>query len=312
MPAHSPRLSPADGVISGIGANLCWTLAVTVPLLMPGVDVPTLTAGRYLLLGGISALLLLQGERPRLQARDWGVALSLALTGNVGYYLLFASAIRLADAPTTAIILSALPVSVAVAGNLHRAEYRWHALAVPLRVTASGIALTNIDAFHHIHTGGNTWWAGIACAFGAMGSWTLYAIWNADYVARRPRMSASSWSSVVGFATLPLAILTLPWTLRRAARPGFDWIGFLLGSILLGLIASWLATLLWNRASAKLPVSLAGQLIVIESGGDLVLAHLLTATTPRPLEIAGYILSMTGVLFTLRLARRPDRKAEGK
>lgn len=38
-------------------------------------------------------------------------------------------------------------------------------------------------------------------------------------------------------------------------------------------------------------------------GGDLVLAHLLTATTPRPFEIAGFLLSMTGVLLILRLGR---------
>jgi hypothetical protein len=64
------RLPLTDELIAGVGANLCWTLAVSVPILLPNLDVPMLTAGRYLLLGCISALLLLWGGFPRLHARD--------------------------------------------------------------------------------------------------------------------------------------------------------------------------------------------------------------------------------------------------
>ena len=65
--------------------------------------------------------------------------------------------------------------------------------------------------------------------------------------------------------------------------------------ILLGLAASWLGTLLWNRASHLLPAALVGQLIVFETLAALLYAFLWYGRWPVMAESAGIVLLIAGV-----------------
>ena len=64
----------------------------------------------------------------------------------------------------------------------------------------------------------------------------------------------------------------------------------------IGLLASWLGTLCWNRASALLPTSLAGQLIVFETLAALAYGFMHRGVMPEPTAWVGIALLLAGVL----------------
>jgi drug/metabolite transporter (DMT)-like permease len=67
--------------------------------------------------------------------------------------------------------------------------------------------------------------------------------------------------------------------------------------------ASWLGTVLWNRASQRLPTALAGQLIVFETLAALAYAFLLREEAPDATTLAGIALLVTGVGLGARAFR---------
>ena len=71
----------------------------------------------------------------------------------------------------------------------------------------------------------------------------------------------------------------------------------------IGLSASWLGTLFWNRASQLLPTSLAGQLIVFETLSALLYAFLLRGSWPGAATLAGVGLLVAGVVLGMRAAQ---------
>jgi drug/metabolite transporter (DMT)-like permease len=71
----------------------------------------------------------------------------------------------------------------------------------------------------------------------------------------------------------------------------------------LGLCASWLGTLLWNRASQRLPTSLVGQLIVFETLSALLYAFVFRGSAPTAQVMAGIALLCIGVMLGVRAFR---------
>ena len=68
----------------------------------------------------------------------------------------------------------------------------------------------------------------------------------------------------------------------------------------MGLLASWLGTLLWNAAAKRLPTSLSGQLIVFETLSALGYAWLLRRAWPDAATLAGIALLVAGVVLGVR------------
>ena len=74
--------------------------------------------------------------------------------------------------------------------------------------------------------------------------------------------------------------------------------------LVLGLCASWLGTMLWNKASQHLPTSLAGQLIVFETLSALLYAFLWRGAVPAPAVLTGIVLLCMGVSLGMRAFRQ--------
>ncbi len=66
-------------------------------------------------------------------------------------------------------------------------------------------------------------------------------------------------------------------------------------STVLGLGASWGAAALFNAASTRLPVTLAGQLIVFETIFGVLYVFLAEGRHPAAIELAGFALSILGI-----------------
>ena len=125
----------------------------------------------------------------------------------------------------------------------------------------------------------------------------------------RPGLSAATWATAQGLATLPIAAagMMLATLYYRLAVPnpldlplGPDPQRFVLWMLALGLLASWLGTLLWNAAAMRLPTSLSGQLIVFETLAALAYAWLLRGEWPDRVTVAGIGLLVAGVVLGVR------------
>lgn len=314
------------GVSAALGAGLLWGLIFLVPLVLgeyPGV---VLAFGRYTAFG-VLALGLAWVDRSalvKLSRADWIEAAKLSLVGNILYYATLASAIQLAGAPMPTLIIGTLPVVIAVSANLldrraGRVEQvvEWRRLAWPLALIFGGLMVVQFGPTQAGEVPATTaadYLAGLGLAVLAVACWTWYPIRNSRWLKARPSGLSRAWATAQGLATLPLALITgLAYAAWEAITgPGenrFMWpfgprpLLFVGLMMVTGLAASWMGTLLWNKASHLLPAALLGQLIVFETLAALLYAFFWYARLPVAQEFVGIALLVGGVLLGVRIFR---------
>lgn len=317
-------MSTPVAILFGILVNATWGFAFLIPHLLQQVDPVLITLGRYLCYGAISAVLLLTVRGLSLRgmtAADWRMALALAFTGNVGYYAFVVTAIQLGGVPIAALVVGTLPVTIAVIGNLAQREFPFRVLAPAIGLILAGLVLLN---GHELARAPDDQAAmrtalGLLAALVALVLWTWYGIRNAQYMKANHHVTAGAWSVAIGLATAALSLSALPvLVLAHGALPAVDLavfddrallMRFLAASVFLGVIVSWLATVMWNRAARALPVSLAGQLVVFETLSSLIYAFIADRRVPETIEVASAVLILTGVVVGIRATTRPARAA---
>ena len=303
-----------EGIACALGAGLLWGLVFVVPLMLPDYPPAMLSCGRYLGFGVIALLLAgtdLQ-RLQRLQRQDWRMACELALVGNLLYYLFLAAAIQLADAPLPTMLIGTLPIVIAIAANFGSEALPWRRLLPSLLVIAVGIALVNRHEMALLGTrrSPHDYLLGALLAVAAVLAWTWYPLRNSRWLRQRPTLASGTWAVAQGLATLPLAAVGMAAAAFLFQDPGgFDYplgpqplryVGLMLT---LGLCASWLGTLLWNRASRLLPTALTGQLIVFETLSALAYAFIWRGALPGGMALLGIALLVSGVILGVRAFR---------
>lgn len=304
------------GFLCALGAGLMWGLVFVAPLMLPDYPGLVLSFGRYVGFGLI-ALIPAYFDRRRIAAltrEDWIAALKLSLVGNILYYAALATGIQLADAPLPAMLIGTLPVIISIFSNWspgHPSEaVAWKRLAPSLLIILVGLLLVNAGELAHLDgkRSISDYVLGCFITLGALAAWTWYPIMNARHLKQHPQIGSSTWSTVQGLATLPLALVGFAGYGLYVAATGNDF-EFPLGPrpspfiglmLTLGLCASWLGTMLWNKASQHLPTSLAGQLIVFETLSALLYAFIWRGAAPALSVIAGIALLCLGVMLGMR------------
>ena len=294
-----------------MAAGLMWGIIFSVPLLLPNYPPLALSAGRYVAFGLI-VLIPAWLDRRRLatlEPCDWWKALELSLIGNLLYYCCISYAVQNAGAPMTTMMIGTLPVLISIIGNLSDPQLSWRRLALPLITIAAGLGLVHGDEWKN---GGGVadgnYALGVLAALGALFCWTWYPLRNASWIKQRPQLSMTSWATAQGLTTGPLALLAFAGVILL---PGYDWpLGpdparFVALMALLGLCASWLGTLFWNKTSQILPTALSGQMIVFETIFGLSFAFGLRGEWPSATTACGIALLIIGVLFGVQAARKP-------
>ncbi|MFA6313331.1 MAG: DMT family transporter [Sterolibacterium sp.] len=300
------------GFACALGAGLAWGLVFIVPLLLADYPPAMLSFGRYFAFGVI-ALPLAWRDLRRLRAltrADWVSAFELALSGNIIYYICLAASIQLIDAPLPTMLIGTLPVVIAIVSNLHETVLPWRRLVPSLLVISLGIALVNRHELARLTAahGMANYAAGVAAGLAAVAAWTWYPIRNARWLKLNPSIASGTWATAQGLASMPLAAIGIAMAgIWYATRPGgYDFplgprpaafIGLMLAA---GLVASWLGTLLWNRASKLLPTVLAAQLIVFETLAALLYAFLWRGAWPGADALGGIVLLVIGVVLGSR------------
>lgn len=309
-----------QGILCALGAGILWGLVFVTPLWLSDYPAMLLSFGRYAAFGLIAVVIawFSRSALKQLTANDWWVATQLSLVGNLIYYCGIAAAVQMSGAPLTSAIIGTLPVVIALTANFSaRGTAQYVAIgriAPALILILIGLFLVNFEELSIIKTSTSSasmYWRGIGFALLALVAWTWYPIRNSRWLKANPQTSSSAWATAQGLTTLPLALCGLLgfWAWLQSGQTSYPNFAFPLGPkpelfiglmLLLGFAASWLGTLLWNRASQLLSASLAGQLIVFETLAALLYAYLLRGASPEISTIAGITLLILGVVLGVR------------
>lgn len=305
-----------SGIACALLAGAMWGMVFIVPAMLTAFSPLELSLGRYVAYGAMALLLLLpklSSLAHRLDRNDCVALLRHALSGNIIYYMLLATGVKLAGVAPTSLIIGVLPITVTLMGRHDHGAVPLARLALPLAVVAAGIACINVDVFMHAHESGRPAWqtaAGLACAAGALLCWTWYAVDNARYLKANVHFSSAEWSALYGLATGIIAVVVAAVALAvghdgAAAAAGTDasrdWTLFWTCNGLLALGASVIGNGLWNVASRRVPVTLSGQLILFETLFALLYGFVYRQAWPRPLEVAAIALLVAGVMWSVRV-----------
>ena len=299
------------GILAGLAAGALWGLVFVAPRMVAGFSGADLTAYRFMAFGLAATLVMwVRARRTRRPTRaQAGAAIGLSVLGFTGYYLLAVWAVRDAGSEMPALIVGTIPVWLMLLGK--PAGLRWAALWPGLVLTAVALVLmAKASDTAHAQAGASAltvahsshYLSGIALAVLATASWTAFALLNAAWLRRHPEVKAADWANWLGVAAglgglLLALVLGTPWR-EMAAQPQLPQ--FLAVILATGVGAGWLATMLWNLASQRLPASLCGQLIVSETLFALLYSFMWDGRWPTLLQWLSAALFTAGILASIK------------
>lgn len=304
------------GIGCGIGAGALWGLVFLAPELAGMFRPLELTIGRYIAYGLI-ALIAVAPRLRRLVDHIGGQGLIalvwLSLAGNTVYYFLLSAAVQMGGIAMTSLIIGFLPVAVTIIGSRDHDAVPLIRLVPSLLLCAGGglcigwQAVGQAMASHSFNQ-----LIGMACATGALISWTVYAVGNARWLVRLHTIGAQDWNLLIGVMTGAQALCLVPVALMMgvAHHSGADWSRFLIVSGGVALLASIAGNALWNRASRLLPLTLVGQMILFETLFALLYGFLWEARWPTMAELGAFGLLVASITACLA-AHRGRGKGQG-
>lgn len=305
-------------ISAGLAAGALWALSFIAPGLVRPFAASDLTLARFAVFGISSIFLLSIWPKDRwlpIAKSHWRALLILALSGNTLYYLLLSEALQHSGVLLPTLVIGTLPVVMALVGGLRTGQFSLRRFIVPSGLILSGLAihvgsLTSIPATAASSTGPLI---GFALAVAALVSWAFYGLWNAELLAANRGIDLVGWTALTGIATtlmLPPFALFLPGAGFSLLRMPFAYIAPLLfWGMVLGILSSWLATWLWNKASRALSGEFLGYLIVSETMFAVLYAFILELRLPILPELLSIGLLVAGVVLGIRGAGRADRVA---
>jgi drug/metabolite transporter (DMT)-like permease len=286
------------GIGCGVIAGALWGFVFLAPQLARQFAPLQLSAGRYLAYGIIAAVLIAPSWRRLARTLDWAEWKALAwlsLCGNILYFVLLASAIQTGGIATTSLIVGLLPVAVTIVGSRDHNAVPFLQLVPSLFLSAAGIACIGWGAMAASRPGSLT---GVLCAFGALVSWTIYAVQNSRWLARLDHVSSHEWSLLTGVMTGAQALLlAIPaFLFAPAVHARAEWLHFVAVVSGVAICGSILGNAFWNRASRLLPLTMTGQMILFETLFALLYGFVWERRLPTVAEDAAMILLVASVL----------------
>ncbi|WP_144947153.1 DMT family transporter [Pseudomonas oryzihabitans] len=300
----------AVGIGYGLAAGLCWGVIFLAPALVPDLSGAQFAVLRFLCYGLVSLGLLLpcwRRLRSQLSWADGRRLFWLSLIGNLGYYTLVGVGVKQAGIAATTLIVGLIPLLVALAGQRDAGAVSFGRLWPSLCCALLGVALISYETLTTTAVGEQPA-LGLLCACGALLAWSWFAVVNTRFLARTP-IGAHDWGLLLGGMTGAQALLAAPWLLGEALawRAPADWLQPLLVAAGVALLASVIGGACWNQASRRLPLTLSGQAIVIETLASLTYGFLWNGLWPTRLEALAILLLLLGTSWCLQCHRRPAR-----
>ena len=299
---HAAIMKPQmlTGIAFGVAAGALWGLVFLVPNLTPGFSAIEVSLARYLAYGAIALLLAAPRWRSlaaRLTRADWLSLAWLGLAGNIVYYVFLTVAVRLAGSAPAAFIVGLLPVAITIIGSREDGAVPLKTLTPSLLLAVIGVGLI---AAASTKTAAGDWRdqaIGMACAFGSLASWTLFAVGNQRHIARLPHVTSNEWSLLLGIVTgVESLLLAVPvFALAGESRATSDWTQLAAVSTATAVLASIMGNALWKTASRRLPMTMTGQMVIFETLFAMVYSFLWDRHWPTAMELAA-IMALIGAV----------------
>jgi len=207
-----------SSLISGLGFALAacalWGAIFLVPAMLPEFSPLQITFGRFVLYGVVALCVFLPRATrllPRLQAADIRHLVWLALTGNVVYFALVATAVQWIGMAVTSLIVGLVPVTVPLLGRNTHGALPLRRMLAPMALILTGIVLVNAHALTTGPEGSQgRYLLGVLMAVLAMLCWSRYALDNTRYLAQS-RFNGTEWSTLWGLVVGLISALLWPW-----------------------------------------------------------------------------------------------------
>ncbi len=305
------------GIVSILAATLCWGFVFVIPIFLVGFDPIEVTLGRFFFFGLISLIILLLKKRRLFHhsySKHWVKAFWFGLMSTLVCYSGMVFCMRYASPAITALIYGISPITIALFGNWQKKEYRYRDFLFPGILTIFGISLTNLKAFEISTVSLFIYSLGFLCGLLGLSAWTWYAVRNVKFQAENPHLSTLDWVVMLGAATFSLCVIIaviialLSPDLSKYASISPELKTFLVGSLILGSVSSWLAFFLWNKGTLYVPISLAGQLTIFETIFGLLFIFLAETRLPSLFEFIGIIALLAGVLTAFKTLKKRGSK----
>jgi drug/metabolite transporter (DMT)-like permease len=297
------------GVACGMAAGALWGTVFMAPVWLPDFTPLQLSAGRYLAYGVFSLLFLLPRWKaviPKVSLTEWAVLAWLSLLGNLLYYVLLASAVQMGGVAMTSLVIGFMPVVVSLIGCFRQKNVSLWRLTPSLILGMAGVMCIAWPAlWGATPASGSTKLTGLLCAFGALTSWTIFAVSNSTWLSRLQRYSARDWSMLLGLVTgIESLLLIFPALHSANTHSAHAWIRFSGVSAAIAIFASVIGNAFWNRMSRLLPLSMTGQMILFETFFALLYSFVSAWRWPTTMETTASVLLMASVFWCFSIHRK--------
>lgn len=295
------------GILYALIACFIWGQVFIVPGLIPAFSSIEIALGRYIVYGLLSLVIFLRlrlrGES-RYTKEVWAKSLIYSLVITVGYYTCLVLAVRYLNPAICALILGTTPIIIAFYGNWKQKEISYRSLILPSTLIVIGLAIINVP---HLQKSASplSFLLGLFFALLALIGWCWYVVANARLLKSHPHIDAAHWNNIMGVSSLFWVVVFATIFYSQIQLDAYftwneDLKRYILGCSSLGVLCSWVATNLWNKASLELPVSLAGQLTIFETIFGALFFYTLQREWPPLMELLGIGLFLFAVLFGIR------------
>ena len=309
------------GILAGLTTGALWGLTFIAPRAVAPFNEYDLAVGRYLTFGLVSvALMIFPAFRPSgISIQDSITAMLLGGAGYIMYFIATAFSVNHAGGAIPPLVIGLMPVILALVGNYTAPAVSTRNLLLPLGLIFIGILIVNIGSLSLIEYTerksqiiiGTIW------AFVALLIWVVYGFVNARVMQRADAPAPLPWAGLQGLGSAIGSIILLigigftgkSYALNKLWDISNDpeWLVFIGWCLVMGIMASWVATWCWSIASTLLPLAICAQLIVAETVFGLIFGFLFEKRLPHVHELIGGTLQITGVMLTLFLFSKPKK-----
>jgi drug/metabolite transporter (DMT)-like permease len=301
------------GIFFVVAACACWGALFVVPKFVENFSPLEVALGRFFVYGLLSLIYLLATKRHLLSGsynKIWAKAFWLGLMSTFIGYTGLVICVRYASAALGALIFGMSPITIPLYGNLVKREGSFRQFLVPGLLMVLGVILVNLDALSLSSNSPLWYFVGVVGGFIGLFAWTWYTVANFHFREKNPGLSTNDWVTMQGVTTFVLVIViggVVGLTASDLEKYGLSspqFHVFLAGSVVLGIVSSWVGFFLWNLGNLRLPMTFAGQLTVFEMIFGLVFVYVVEQRVPLPWELAGILVMLGGVLWAFKTLKK--------
>jgi len=285
----------ARGVASILLVMLIWGSAFTATKIAVEEVSPFMLA---FLRNGIASVCLLPFflVRARQAARPLPyVKMSfMGLTGITLFYAFFNSALVYTTASAGALVQGILPVAIALAAVLFLQEKLARMQVLGIVLSVAGVVLVG---FTNGHAAGRNPLLGSVLMILSVCAWTVYTLISRS-IQDRDTVLVTAFSTFAGTVLLLPALALEP---GDPAVPGISWKGWA-AITYLGLFASALSYILYNKALQLLPAAQVGAFLNLDPVIGAAIAIIFLRERITGWQVAGGLLVLAGIWLSVGTA----------